>query len=113
MPHFSTGDREKQARIRLVHKAPRQRVDIKAKAAVNVSKMADMMFYMKKNKEKEQVKAKERETKEKLKTEFTKDTSGEEKFFKKVNDKEAQSKETARTTVKDNEKINMAKAVFG
>lgn len=75
--------------------------------------MADMMFFMKKNKEKEAEKAKERATKESLKTAFTPGASDEEVFFKKVNDREAQRKEATRTTVKDNEKVNMAKAVFG
>lgn len=72
----------------------------------------DMMFYMKKNKEKEQEKQKERQTKEALKTAFTPGSSDEEKFFKKINDREAQNKETQRNTVKDNEKFNMASA-FG
>lgn len=75
--------------------------------------MADMMFYLKKNKEKEAQKAKERETKESLKTAFTAGASEEEKFFKKINEREANAKDTARKTVKDNENVNMAKAAFG
>jgi len=75
--------------------------------------MSDMMFFMKKNKEKEAEKQKERATKESLKTAFTPGASDEEKFFKKVNQREAERKETTRSTVKENEKINMAKAVFG
>ena len=75
--------------------------------------MSDMMFFMKKNKEKEAEKAKERATKESLKTNFTPGASDEEKFFKQINEREAQRKETTRSTVKNNENINMAKAVFG
>lgn len=75
--------------------------------------MADMMFYLKKNKEKEAEKAKERQTKAELKTAYTPGASSEEGFFKKINAQEAQRKETARQTVKDNEKVNMAKAAFG
>jgi len=74
--------------------------------------MSEMMFFMQKNKEKEAAKAKERATKESLKTGFTQGASGEEQYFKKVNEREAERKETARTTVKNNENINMAKAVF-
>jgi Spy/CpxP family protein refolding chaperone len=75
--------------------------------------MADMMFFLKKNKEKEAEKQKERETKESLKTAFTPGASDEEKFFKKVNEREAERKEITRKTVKDNENVNMAKAAFG
>ncbi|GKZ00278.1 hypothetical protein MPSEU_000980700 [Mayamaea pseudoterrestris] len=75
--------------------------------------MADMMFFLKKNKEKEAEKAKERQTKAELKTAYTQGGSGEEAFFKKINVTEAERKETARKTVKDNENVNMAKAAFG
>ena len=75
--------------------------------------MADMMFFLKKNKEKEAEKQKERDTKASLKTAFTSGASGEETFFKKVNATEAERKETTRKTVKDNENVNMAKAAFG
>ena len=71
------------------------------------------MFYLKKNKEKEAEKAKERQTKAELKTAFTPGASSEEGFYKKVNEREAEQKEKARQTVKDNEKVNMAKAAFG
>jgi hypothetical protein len=71
------------------------------------------LFPMSQNKEKEAEKAKERQTKAELKSAYTQGGSGEEAFFKKVNDKEAEHKETARKTIKDNENVNMAKAAFG
>jgi len=67
---------------------------------------------MNKNKEKEKEKQKERETKEKMQTEYSKGASGAETYYKGVNEREAEAKKTSRDTVKDNEKVNIAKAFY-
>ena len=72
-------------------------------------KMADMMFYMKKNKEKEAIKAKERQEKAALKDVLITDTA-ESAIRKEQHGRDQQWKETGRHTKSNLKDVNMATA---